>query len=163
MGRFFAFVLVCAGMIVAGGAWAQGAKDLVGAWTLVALYVEQGDKKVEPYGASPFGALHFEANGRFSVIITRKDLPKFASNNRETGTDDENKAVVKGSIAYCGTYTVSDADHSVTVRVEGVTFPNWVGISQKRVFALAGDELTITNPTPSAGGGVAKQVWKRAR
>jgi hypothetical protein len=33
----------------------------------------------------------YDANGHVSVIITRSDLPKFASNNREAGTPEENK------------------------------------------------------------------------
>jgi len=32
--------------------------------------------------------------GRFSVIITRSDLPKFAASNHEPGSPEENKAIV---------------------------------------------------------------------
>ena len=56
------------------------------------------------------GVAIFEANGRFSLSLVRSDLPKIASNNRDTGTPDENKAIVQGSIAYFGTYSVSEAD-----------------------------------------------------
>jgi hypothetical protein len=47
----------------------------------------------------------FDANGRFSLIIMRGDLPKYASNKRVDGTPDEYKATVTGSLAYFGTYT----------------------------------------------------------
>jgi hypothetical protein len=56
----------------------------------------------------------FDPNGHFSEIIIRSDLPKFASNNREAGTPEENKAAMQGSIAYFGTYSVSDTDKVVT-------------------------------------------------
>jgi hypothetical protein len=146
-----------------GKASAQTASDLVGFWNLVAIYVEQGDKKIEPYGPNPKGAHIYDASGRFSVTVVRSDLPKFASNNRETGTAEENAAAVRGSIAYFGTYTTSEADKSVTVQIEGASYANFAGTSQKRLYSIDGDELTITNPTPSAGGGVAKIVLKRAK
>jgi hypothetical protein len=38
-----------------------------------------------------------------SPLITRSDVPKFASDSRNTGTSEENKAAVQGSIAYFGT------------------------------------------------------------
>ena len=56
----------------------------------------------------------YDDTGHFSVIITRFDLPKFASNNRETGTAEENKAIVQGSLACFGTYSVSETDKSIT-------------------------------------------------
>jgi hypothetical protein len=45
--------------------------------------------------------------------------PKFASNNRATGTPEENKAVVQGLIAFFGTYSVNEADRTFTMHVEG--------------------------------------------
>lgn len=47
---------------------------------------------------------------------------------------------------------------------EGSTFPNWNGTDQKRLFTLSGDQLTLTNPTPSvAGAGTFRVVWKRTK
>jgi Lipocalin-like domain len=93
-------------------------------------------------------------------IITGSNLPKFSSNDRTTGTADENKAVVQGSIAYFGTYMVDEADKSYTTRVEGSTFPNWTGLAQKRTVVISGNNLTITNPAGS-GGGTAESKWTR--
>jgi hypothetical protein len=72
-------------------AHAQTAKDLVGAWFAVSNVAEQGGVKSEPYGASPLGMLIFEADGRYGLILSRKDVPKFASNTRTNGTVDENR------------------------------------------------------------------------
>ena len=143
---------------------AQTAKDLVGSWTLVSIRTEQGGNKVEPFGPQPKGALMLEGNGRFSIVIVRPGLPKFAANSRMAGTPEENKAVVQGSLAYFGTYSVSEADKTLALQIEGSTFPNWEGADQKRQsFTLAGDELKYVNPTPSTGMGTAQVVWKRAR
>jgi lipocalin-like protein len=144
-----------------GTASAQTDKNLVGAWTIVSITVEQGDKKDEPYGTNPKGTQVFDANGRFAIVVTRADLPKVASNNRATATAEESQQIVHGSIGYFGTYTTNDADKSMTLQIEGATFPNWVGTSQKRTYTISGDTMLLTNPTAS-GGGTAKVVLKRA-
>jgi hypothetical protein len=138
-------------------------QQVVGTWKLIRVFVD-GPTKVEPYGPSPHGVMFFDAAGNFSVSIVRAGIPKFASNIRTTGTDAENKAAVQGSLAYFGRYTIDEADSSITVSIAASSYPNFGGERQKRLLALtikeSGDELLVTNPTPS-GGGVAKQIWKR--
>jgi hypothetical protein len=157
-------LLAMGSILLAGDGLAQGSKELVGAWTLVSITVNQGEqKKIEPFGPTPKGSLIFESNGRFSIMVTRSDLPKFGSSRRVSGTPEENAAIVHGTIAYFGTYSVSAEDHLVTVHVEGSTFPNWVGTDQKRLFTIIGDELRYTNSNRSSGEGTALVVWKRAK
>jgi hypothetical protein len=139
------------------------AQQVQGSWTLVALYVEQDGKKIEPFGSKPRGSMILSPNGRFSVILIREGLPKFASNNRVKGTAEENQAVVQGSLAYYGRYeVVSEKEHTGNMRVEGSTFPNWDGEDQKRVWTVKGDELSVSNPSASIGG-VAFIIWKRVK
>jgi hypothetical protein len=132
-------------------------------WVFVSSTLEQAGKKTDFYGPNPQGQLMFDPNGHFSEIITRSDLPKFASNNRQSGTPEENKAAMQGSIAFFGTYSVSETDKVLTFHIEGSTFPNWKGADQKRLIKLSGDELTWTVPTPSIGSGTVYSVWKRAK
>jgi hypothetical protein len=141
----------------------QAAKELVGTWSLVSITVSQDGQKIEPFGADPRGLLVFEPNGRFSLTVTRTDLPKFSSNNRRTGTPEENKAIVQGSIAYFGTYSVREDERLFIAHVEGSTFPNWVGTDQKRLFAITGEELRYTDSTRSSGPGTALVIWKRVK
>src|SRR6516165_4112614 len=113
--RMFVIALLCLSMsYLAERAIAQSAKDLVGAWTAVSNTAEQGGVKSEPYGAPPLGMLIFEANGRYGLILSRKDVPKLASNSRMSGTADENKSVVQGTISHFGTYQVNEADKTIT-------------------------------------------------
>ena len=135
-------------------------KELVGTRTLVSITVEYDGKKTDFFGVNPQGQLTLDPDGRFSVIIARSDVPNFASNSRDTGTPEENKASVQGSIAYFGTYLVSDADNVIKFHVDGSTYPNWQDTDQERLFKLSGDELTLTNPTTSTGAGTAYSVWK---
>jgi len=138
---------------------AQSAKDLAGTYTIVSATVVQGDKKVEPFGPNPKGLMTLDASGRYSIVLVRPGLAKFASNNRDTGTADENKAIVTGSIGHFGTYTV--ADGAIIFRVEHATFPNWDGQEQKRTLTVSGDELKFT--LTASIGGTATVVWKRAK
>ena len=168
--RVLLVVAVLSGGMLSGASdvWAQEkagtlAQQVQGSWILVSLYVEQDGKKIEPFGSKPRGSMILTPDGRFSVILLRASLPKFASNNRVKGTAEENQAVVQGSLAYYGSYAVaSEKEHTVNLHNEGSTFPNWDGQDQKRVWTVKGDELRVTNPTASVGG-VAYVIWKRAK
>ena len=146
-------------------AWAQAqgstlAQQIQGSWIIVSLYNEKDGKKIEPFGPNPRGSLILTPDGRFSLIIMRASLPKFAVNNRLQGTAEENQAVVQGSHAYYGTYVVtSEKELSVTMHVEASTFPNTDGQDQKRATTVQGDEMRVINP-PSTIGGVNYIVYK---
>ena len=75
---------------------------------------------------------------------------------------EENKAIVLGSIAYFGTYSIDEATHVLTVNIEGSTFPNFTAGGQTRILSFDGDEVTYFNPTPSMGGS-AKVTYRRAK
>jgi hypothetical protein len=164
------FVAVLSGGMLYGASdvWAQEKagtleQQVHGTWILVSLYVEQDGKKIEPLGSKPRGSFILTPDGRFSVILLRASLPKFASNNRVKGTAEEYQAAVQGSLAYYGSYAVaSEKEHAVNLHIEGSTFPNWDGQDQKRVWTVKGDELRVTNPTATIGG-AAYVIWKRAK
>ena len=146
----------------ASGASAQTAKDLIGVWTTVSVTVEFSDKIIEVFGPNPKGTQIYDASGRFAIMVMRGDLPKVASKNLQTSTAEESQIIARGSIAYYGSWTANDADKTVTVKIEGATFPNFFGTEQRRLFSISGDQLTITNPTPALGN-VARVVLKRAK
>ena len=78
---------------------AQTAKDFVGTWMLVSAITERDGDKSDTFGPNAKGVLMFDANGHYMITFIGASLPKFASNNRATGTADENKAVVGGSLS----------------------------------------------------------------
>ncbi|MBX9774763.1 MAG: lipocalin-like domain-containing protein [Xanthobacteraceae bacterium] len=162
---FFACAVVLLSNAPSGAEQSGNAKSLVGDWSLVSQYVELDGKKIEAFGSKPRGLMMLSANGKFSIILMRDQLPKFASNNRVKGSAEENQAVVQGSIAYFGSYKVNSAKGDtvqVSMRVEASTFPNWDGEDQPRDFTLAGDEMRATSPK-AAIGGVPYVVWRRIR
>jgi hypothetical protein len=153
----------------ASGVWAKEkgttlAKQIQGSWALVSIYNEQDGKKTEVFGPNPRGFMVFTPGGHYSSVIMRASLPKFASNNRKIGTVEENRAVVQGSFANFGTYkVVSEKEKTIILHAEGCTFPNWDDTNQSRVMTVKGDELRITNPNPTMGGGTNYIVFKRVK
>ena len=137
-------------------------EQLVGTWTFVGSTGKLADG-TPTWGANPKGLLVFTDNGRYSSIITRTGVSKFAAKNRTQGTPDENKAAVQGSIGNFGTYTVNEANKTFTVRYEGSTYPNNEGTEQTRPFTIMGDELKVINPASTASGQQSELTYKRAR
>ena len=85
---------------------AQSASDVVGTWTLVSSVTEKDGARTDQFGSGAKGMLTLDADGHFMLTIIGPDLPKFVSNNRASGTPEENKAVMSKSIAMIGTYSV---------------------------------------------------------
>jgi Lipocalin-like domain len=128
----------------------------------VSVVTERDGRKFDTYGPNAKGFLVFDANGRYSIVFIAADLPKFVSGNRSSGTADENKAVVAGSLAHFGTYIVDEVEKSFTFQIDRATFPNWEGQNNKRSFVIIGDELRFTDPHASAGG-IATTIFERAK
>ena len=139
--------------------------DIVGAWSLVAVTAQLANgSSAEPFGANPKGMIIFTPDGHFALFQSRSELPKLAANDRAKATAEEATAIVSGSIAYYGTYSVDEADKSLSVSLDGSTFANLLGGSaQKRVVTLLNaTELQFANPrTPS--GMTLQTAWKRAQ
>jgi len=147
----------------AGDAAAQSAKSLAGTWALVSAdNVDASGKRTPTFGPNPRGSLIFASSGRYSINIARASLPKFASDNRIKGTAEENQAVVTGSLAHFGKYTVEEKDKAFTFHIETSTYPNWDGTTQKRPFTVSGDELKY-GVAAASGGGRVELVWKRIK
>lgn len=137
-------------------------EQLTGTWTVVSNdSVGPDGTKRQLYGPSPKGILIFVANGQFANILVRPDLPNFKGNRLE-GTLEENRAVVHGTNANFGTWSVDEANKILILRNEGSTFPNDARRVSKRPFTLAGDELRVSNPTPGSGG-KSESVYRRAK
>jgi hypothetical protein len=134
--------------------------SLTGTWKLISITSEKDGKVAEPWGASPHGILVLDPTGRFSQIQMRSDRPKYASNNRLKGTDEENKATAQGVLAYYGTYTADEKNGVLAFSIEASSFPNQNGTANKRPFVIEGSDLVTINPAP-AGGSEIKLRWRK--
>ena len=162
--RTASIAIAAASIFLSTNASAQAlAQQIVGTWIAVSQYVDQDGKKLEPFGSNPKGMVVYDSNGRFILVLQRATLPKFASNNRMTGTPEENRAIVQGSIAYFGRYTIDESNRKINLRYDGSTYPNWDGEDQTRLIELSGDELKIISPVSAVGGGIVHLVLRRVR
>jgi hypothetical protein len=143
----------------------QVSKDrLVGTWTYESVVVERTDgTRVAPFGPDPKGFITLSADGRYSLQLIRPDIPKIASRDRLSGTAEENRAVAQGVVSQFGTYSVNEAEGTLTLHVETSSFPNENGTDHERIItSISADKLQWTNPTPTSPG-IAYSALRRAK
>jgi len=136
--------------------------QLVGTWIYVSSTATRADGgKTENPNLK--GIAIYTSDGHFAFVSVRADLPKLANPDRARATAEEAQAVVAGSIAYYGTYSINEVDKVIIPNVEGSTYANLIGTDQKRIItSLTADELRFTNPRTPAGV-TLEFVWKRAK
>jgi len=162
--------VVIAAALGVSAASAQPAKSLreqlVGTWNFVIAEITTADgKKSFPFGERPKGQLIFTSDGHFSQVHVSSGLPRIASNNRLAGTDADNRAIVHGTLALFGTYTVDEAKKTLTFNITASTYPNQEGTSQTRTIdRLTETEFRNTNPAAARDGpAVAANHYRRAK
>jgi hypothetical protein len=105
---------------------------LVGTWTYESVVVERTDgTRVAPFGPDPKGFITLFADGRYSLQLFRADIPTIASKDRLSGTAEENRAVAQGVLSQFGTYSVNEAEGTLTLHVETSSFPNENGTNHE--------------------------------
>ena len=156
--------------ICASAAVAQPAKtlreQLVGTWKFVIAEITTADgKKTLPFGDKPKGMIIFTADGHFSQVHVAATCRRSRGRAVLAGTAEDNKAIVHGSLAMFGTYTVDETKKSLTFNIEGSTYPNLAGRAQTRTIdLLTADEFRNTNPAASRDvPAVATNIYRRAK
>ena len=77
---------------------------VVGTWTIVSNdNVAPDGTKRQVFGPNPRGIMILTADGRYALIATNPNRPKFKGTTRLDGTPEENRAVVAGTVASFGT------------------------------------------------------------
>jgi hypothetical protein len=153
--------LLCLGVALPSSsavAQQKSLKDqLLGTWTLVSVTeVYQDGRKETPFGPAVKGAVSFDGNGKFTLMIIGADLPNPSGNPRESS---------RLAVAYFGTYAVDEAAKTVTYTAERATNPGFDGLARKASVTVSGDELMqagapITSPQ---GTFTPNLVLKRAK
>lgn len=128
--------------------------QIVGTWRMVSATLEHDGKLERPYGEQPQGMLVFTPDMHFIEVLTDGQAPRFKSDARGGGSDAENRRAMASSIGFFGTYTVNQQGQFSGNRVEGATFPNWVGsVRTERELQLKveGDRLYERFTRPDGG------------
>jgi Lipocalin-like domain len=138
--------------------------SLPGTWLLESRVdvTASGKRQVEPsLGEDPIALLFYDRSGHFAAQFMKRDRsvvvpegPRGALNNsRAQGGYD----------AYFGTYTVDDAQGTVTQHLEGALSRENVGLVLTRAMEVHGDSLIIRLQTTSSDGTAVTRTltWKR--
>src|SRR6476619_746178 len=165
---FNLFVVAILGLVLPDRVFAQQRplKDLlVGTWLQVSVDLVSTDgTRRGLFGDNPKGIVIYSSDGYFCLIQARNDLPKLASNRPASATLEEAKAVVAGSIAYFGRYSLDEASKVLSVDIQASTFANQVGdpTEKRTITSLTDSELRFTRPGLLPGT-MLDVLFKRAK
>jgi hypothetical protein len=137
-------------------------EQLVGTWVIVSCDSTSPNGAKQPYCVNPNGILIFDAGGRYATILAARGRPKLSTGNRTEAPAEEFKAAALGLVANFGTWSVNEADKTLTYHYEGALFPNIEGTEVRNSVVLNGDELKVTQPAPVLGGR-GEVVYRRAK
>lgn len=143
---------------------AASPNQLLGTWRMESAQIDPEGTNQPAYGARPNGLLTFTPDMHYIEVLTDADLPRFASDVRGGGTDAENRAAMASSIGFFGTYTVDEKGEFSGNRVDGSTFPNWIGGVRTRkqlTLTVAGDRMMESFQRPD-GTRIAIH-WQRVK
>ncbi len=136
-------------------------QKFIGAWKLIS--VETRDENGELFRRGHrTGYLLYSEEGYISVAFMKEGRPTFASGDIRGGTVEEKMAAVEGYVSYSGRFEVRG--DKVVHHIEVSLFPNWVGVSQERLYGFEGDRLTLSTPLMLVGGRQLSThvIWERA-
>jgi hypothetical protein len=137
-------------------------EQLAGAWTIVSCDSTSANGAKQPYCANPNGILILDASGRYAQVIAARGRTKLASGNRSEVPAEQFKAAALGLVANFGTWSLNEADKTMTIHYEGALFPNIEGTEVKNTVSLSGDELKVVQPAPVLGGR-SETIYRRAK
>ena len=134
---------------------AQPSPGIIGSWRVVQFDNVENGKVFHRFGEKPLGLFVYTADGHVAIQISNPDNPtciapgtKYAPGRRdETNipacTATQMQALIDGTIAYWGTYSVDMAASVVIHHVKSDLGNGYAGTDQPRPFRLDGDRLEI--------------------
>jgi hypothetical protein len=162
----FALLALCA-VLVPSPLYAQSLREqVIGTWTLVSWTRFVGDVE-EPlsFGRDPVGQVMFAPDGHMCFNVMRRNRAPFTSREFQAGTTDEKAFAYDGYLGFCGRYDVDEQEHSVALRLDLSSYPNWTGTVQRRFVDVAGNRLRLRTPPISAAGKPVSNtvLWERVK
>lgn len=156
--------LIVTALAASPAAAGEPANQVLGTWRMVSAQIDPDGRNVPAYGERPNGLLVFTPDMHFVEVLTDAGVPRFASNVRGQGSAEENRAAMAGSIGFFGTYTVDATGAFSGNRVDGSTFPNWVGdvrTTRELQIVVEGDRMRESFRRPD--GTAIAITWQRVR
>jgi hypothetical protein len=115
-------------------------QQIQGAWSLVSC-----DAKT-PICVNTSGSLSLNGNGRYTIVVAAKNRPRPTSApdlTREAVSPDYYKSIAQGFAANFGTWSVNEADKTLTLHAEEALFPTPAGGRDTKVtiVSVTADEM----------------------
>lgn len=137
---------------------------LPGTWELVSRIdvAESGERRIDPsLGEDPIALLIYDRAGHFAAQFMKRD--RSTPSVEPAAPAANNSRARDGYDAYFGTYTIDDAEGTVTQQLVGALSRENVGVVLTRAMTVVGDTLTIRLQTTSIDGeNVTRELlWKR--
>jgi hypothetical protein len=138
----------------------EGSEPFLGSWGLVSFEeVLPSGEVLKPFGDSPSGSILYQADGRMSAQVSVGSPIRFANEDPLRASAEEATAAWRTYFGYWGSFKVYAEKGVVVHRVEGSSFPNWMGTEQVRHFRFDGpNRLILETQSPS---GHSTLVWQR--
>jgi hypothetical protein len=133
-------------------------QQLIGSYKLISYdsYDEKGTVTRLPYET---GQISYDAAGRMSAQLMRKDRPRFTAGQQ--ASEAERAAAYSSYIAYFGRYEIDPARKVVTHHVEGSVSPNMVGQGMPRHYELSADRKTLFLSVKNGERVVGRLQWDK--
>jgi hypothetical protein len=122
---------------------------LVGTWIQVSLDTVSADGTRRPlYGANAKGMVIYTSDEYFTLMQASVDLPKLKSGLPSKATPEEAKAVIAGSIAYFGKYSLDETSMVLSLNIHASTFANLTAnpLEKRNITSLTDNELKFNRP-----------------
>lgn len=139
----------------ASGASAQSfSAKVTGAWTLVSGSENYPDgKKNMPWAT---GSMILDSSGHIAFFLVGKDQPN---------TSPSVRTPVGPFVAYYGSYTIDEANSTVSYKIEQAASPIQKGTTRIQKVTFSGDTMTWTGSEIKTPEGTMTPVneWKKAK
>jgi hypothetical protein len=139
-------------------------RDLPGTWLLQSRIdlTPDGERHPDPLlGEDPVALLVYDRTGHFAAQFMKRDRREAVAAGPSNALN--NTQAQGGYDAYFGTYTVDDANGTVTQRLMGSLSPGNVGMVLTRAMEVRANTLVIKLETTAADGKpvIRTLTWRR--
>ena len=132
---------------------------LVNDYELLQWSAERKDGSIfYPYGPNAMGSIKYMENGRMSLHLMQTGRIPLESNVVSMPTVDDAIEVFQNYMGYSGDYSIDSTGTAVIHHIDISSYPNWIGLHQKRYFSFIGDTLKLQ--TGAINGNVHTLFWK---
>jgi hypothetical protein len=135
-------------------------EPFLGSWALVSLErVLPSGEVSRPLGDSPVGSILYQPDGHMSAQLSVGNPARFVNDDLDQASAEEATQAWRTYLGYWGSFKILVEKGVVVHRVEGSSFPNWIGTEQVRHFHFDGANRLILETQSSSGRHTL--VWQR--